>query len=351
MGLMEERASSSSERNWSSRVAELVSMLSETAAARESRQERLPVAAQLHLGRQLLERQTVFQPQSSELVALLTRGQSPGGAFRPDGQPLALNPDSWLEEIPSIGGRPEGPEGAGPSSVTAGKSKTGKLLNRRSLRRRRPGGLKKLHSLEDIKEHAYVRLPVLEEGVVPRYIRVPALFDKGQRKFSPHPYLLTLRRLFAKRRLNQQDADILMHAVERLASATLFRGEKVISTPSAFHVVEVLGDYFMIFDAIVCASQVMGKYMQLPLWWGKFTAKVHTSYTVSSAGGNGKQISTFHSNLAARLIAALNIYKRGERPPAEEVFALKALLFCAPMGYHRFKGPKWDPWRKDGDCS
>ncbi|CDJ28815.1 uncharacterized protein EMH_0002230 [Eimeria mitis] len=351
MGLMEHRAASASEGDWSSRVAELVSMLSGAAAAQQTMQEHVQTEQQLQLGKQFLEGRSDLETEDVELGSVETpafhASVQPGG---PGGLMPGLEPDSWLEAVPSITRSPEAQGVAGPSPVTDGASNAGQASASPAPRQGDGGGLKYLLNVGGIQKHPYVRLPVLQEGVVPRPIRVSVLFDKSFRRPSYHSYLLALRRLFAKDTLDQEDVNVIVPAVEKLVNTSWFQSRSGPRGPSPVNIAETYGCYFMVFDAVVCASQLLGEHMQRHLWWDKFIASFNTNFPLPVSGRRECELTKFHVDLAKRLAAALDIYKQGIRPALSEVYALKKLLFCYPLGHHRLKSSIWEPWQKDGNC-
>ncbi|CDJ59451.1 hypothetical protein EMWEY_00022210 [Eimeria maxima] len=350
MGVMQERAISSSTSDSSHRVTELVSMLSEAAAAKESVEGRLPVGGEVDSSEQWLEEQSDFEDEDNDMGCVPTPSK---GAFVErsgfTGVAPALDPDSWMDTIPSISIQPQESENL--LWVKHDNRDPNHALKSAISNRERPESLRDLLDPGDIRDHPYVRLPVLEEGVRPRRLRVSVLFAQQPRKSSPHVYLQALRSLFEKKTLNQRDVDILLNAVERLVVTSWLQSQKPPKQSRPRFLVEVLGDHFLALDAIVCAIELVGEHMQLSLWWEKFTASFNTNLSLPAPWSSGSTLVKFHRQLARRLIAALDIYKQGRRPPPGEVVALKKLLFCHPPSRLHFRDPKWDPWRHDGECS
>ncbi|CDJ59635.1 hypothetical protein, conserved [Eimeria maxima] len=350
MGVLKDRATSGSTNDSSDRVTELVSMLSEAAAAKESVEERLPVGGEVDSSGQWLEGRTGFEYEDSDMRFLPTSSKQ---AFVENGEftdvTPALDPDSWMDTIPSIN-IPPADQGikeviwVGGDEQKSGQAAASPLSSRES-----PFGLRDLLG-PDIKNHPYVRLPVVEEGVVPRRLRIAVLFARKQIRPSPHFCLLTLKNIYAQKTLDQKRADILVNAVERLISITWIQSQRTPRRTAPRYIVEALGNRFVAIDAIVCAIELVGEHMELPLWWGKFTASFKTNFPLRPPGSRGGELPQLHRNLAKRLVAAMDIYKQGRRPPLGEVYALKKLLFGPELGRHSFKERKWDPWRRDGEC-
>ncbi|CDI87859.1 hypothetical protein EPH_0065150 [Eimeria praecox] len=352
MGVLGERAISTSEGDSSGRIAELEAMLS--VAAKESMQGGL--GADLQLQGQNLEGQISFESRYDERASVPAPSSPASVALRgPSGAIPALDPDSWINAVPSIGLPPGEQESDMPVGDTGEESSSWQLpipyAPSYATNRERTGGLIELVDCSGIQQHPYVHLPVWEKGVVPRDVRVSRLFDERRRRLSSYVYLLTLRKLYAQETLNQKDADLLVNAVERLVTTSWLGSRREPKGPLPLFIVEVLGDYIITFDAIVCAIQLLGEHMQLPLWWDKYIESFDTEYILYAHEPRGGKKARFHRHLAERFMAALNIYKQGLRPHLQEVIALKKLLFCTSFGAHRYKHPRWDPWRKDGGCS
>ncbi|CDJ54067.1 hypothetical protein, conserved [Eimeria brunetti] len=346
LGIIEGRAISSSEVESLNRVTALVSMLSEEAVAKETVQEPLPVGGHLHLTQQLLGKSSVFEPQNIALLGLNSPLQTSVEFPGPAGGAPALDPDSWIDSIPSISDQPEGQEAAESFRVSDDDSEAGQASGSPVSTGQHPAGLS--HLLDDVQSHPYVRLPVLEKGVVPKSIQTYRLFEERVGVSSFYFYLLGVRDLFAQKTLNQHDADLLVHFVEQLVRVSYRRAQRSHAYPFPIRSVEHLGEYFIAFDAIVCAIELLGECMQLPLWWERFAAGFNINYYIPVLPVGGNRVSKFLNKLTTRLAAALKIYKTGRRPPLREVILLKRLLFCHPLGKHQFKHQKWHPWRRDG---
>ena len=360
MGLLHQRAVSSSRRDSQNRVTELISMLSEAAAEKESIRGNFPVGTQLPSSRQSLADQGSFGHGYGEQVHLKT---TPLGAFVEHdgfhGVNPSLDPDSWMDAIPTADLLLDEQEGAGSFSVVREEAHTGNssVLHKSKLPRLGnpsdmidSGSLREMLLSGGIRNHPYVRLPVLENGVVPRSVRTAVLLSAKPRRFSFHDYLLSLRELFLKETLNQQDAEKLVTAVELLVVTSWFQSRRGIRTNAPIAIVEGLGRYMMIFDALVCAKEILGDFMPFDHWWDKFANSFKTDISIPPAGSRGGRLANIHRNLARRLVAALDIYKRGERPHHFEVLELKRLLFCSESGRHRLKDRQWIPWIHDGGC-
>ncbi|CDJ46862.1 hypothetical protein EBH_0013790 [Eimeria brunetti] len=356
MGILQQRATSSPGSYLSSQIPEIPSISSEASAGNGLSPERSN--SEKHpLLRKLLKMNRRVQPKDGQLVpphasSLQAHSEMAELTFRAP----SLDPDSWLDSIPSIGiqpeeqGRARDQEWAESLLATDDEPEPGCESGPPVSKRRRLGSFSDLRG--DISSHPYVRLPVLEDGVVPRDIDASILFDEEQRRLSSHVYLLTIRELFAKEVLSQQDTNILVNAIERLVTTSWLQSRRAPRRNLPVFIVETLGTYLIAFDAIICARQILGDHMQLHLWWEKFANSFNTQFRlIPPRGKDQRQLPAFHRNLANRLMAAMRIYKRGERPPLSEIVNLKTLLFCSPLGNHRLKEPKWDPWREDGGCA
>ncbi|CDI82749.1 hypothetical protein EAH_00067560, partial [Eimeria acervulina] len=73
-------------------------------------------------------------------------------------------------------------------------------------------------SAKDRRYHPYVRLPVVEAGVVPHDFDPSGVFAPSSKSFPFTKSLHEMRQLFAKPTLNQQDVDILMDMARGLAN-------------------------------------------------------------------------------------------------------------------------------------
>ncbi|CDJ59454.1 hypothetical protein EMWEY_00022240 [Eimeria maxima] len=351
MGVLQQGAVSSSRGEPPHRATQLVSMLSE-AEAKESVSGSLPAESQLHPGEKEVDDHNCSEPEVDKPVhahnpptlASVERGKSTVVAS-------ALDPEPWIGAIPRIDPHSSEQEMDESSSATDDESETDEESDIPPRKRRRVRGFKEIIWSGDIRSHPYVRLPVLEEGVVPKNLEVSTLFYQRPLRLSLYANMLAIRNLFAKETLNQNEADHLVTVIEKVVPIVWLQGQRGPRGRSPIHTVEHLGNCFIAFDAILSAAEILGNSMQLHLWWDDFTASFDTTFRLTPPGLGLTELAEFHAQFSRRIIVALNTYKTGERPPLEEVVALKRLLFCYPLGRHRLKDPRWDPWRRDGECS
>ncbi|CDJ60450.1 hypothetical protein, conserved [Eimeria maxima] len=339
------------------RISELASMFAESAAAHESMQAAEQYSAwgesaaaqpvsrsnqQEHLSDQLSEHQG-----DAGLYPMASLGAASGGGSSTSLYP-ALNPDSWVEDIEDIlpvGDFQAESQDEDPVASYSNAMDTDAMLPMPYL----PSTSNALHMELDhlIKDHPYVRLPVLEPTVVPKCLLPKGALGTIRMDISSHIQFLILRKLFAKRTLNQQDADEVVRALEQLASKTGRRARTSRRQGRPLFAASTLGTYFLVFDYLVSAIQIFGNSMQLPLWWNQFISFFDVDYYFPEPSKRARGNARFNTQLANSLIAALRIYKTGNRPPLSMVLELKRQLFFSKFAPQRFRSPEWEPWRTD----
>ncbi|CDI85518.1 hypothetical protein, conserved [Eimeria praecox] len=262
----------------------------------------------------------------------------------------AFDEDAWLEQIPDIvsgqGGGGEAP--LGPYVISDSPEGS---VSTSSADISPPSDADAMQDDDfDINTHPFVRLPVLEDGVVIRHMEVKDLFKPFRGKVQPYFYLSTLRALFAKSVLDQDDVNKLVNAVEGLIGAAWHQAQRRFRKTRPLYAAEALGKNFLALDAIICAIQLLGDTMSVSTWWDEFISAFNCDPSIYLPP-LVRQISVSNRRLIRRLLNVLEIYKKGERPSAEEVYEIKKKLFCSEDAPLHFKDFKWTPWRKDGNCS
>ncbi|CDJ61718.1 hypothetical protein EMWEY_00011850 [Eimeria maxima] len=356
LGILHQRAIVQPDTDPVSRVEGLVSVLHAAAAEHESGQwissawDATPVShvlsarTQQHTDESLLRLHSTFPPDDTQKAIAHTAPPiaSPTRHAHLDAA-QALDPEAWLDSIPEIISKAQEQEVVHLALPTAGETDSREsstsVVAMQTLR-------DSVHVPdEEIRNHPYVRLPVLAEDVVVRRINVTELFTPFRSRLPPHIFLLRLRRLFAQRVLRQKDVNMLVAATEGLIGAAWYQAKKTSRLNRPVYAAETFGKYFLALDAIACTIELLGDNMQLPLWWGKFIAPFnHHPLTLPPLGN---RIGGFYRRLISRILNALDVYKTGRRPELKEIISLKKKLFCfrdAPGG---FKDGIWDPWRDD----
>ncbi|CDJ61716.1 hypothetical protein EMWEY_00011830 [Eimeria maxima] len=261
----------------------------------------------------------------------------------------ALDPEAWLDGVPQIINDPEEQGEVQLVPSTADEPEDGE--SSASIAAMRPtveaGGAQ--DETLAIRTHPYVRFPVLANDVSIRHIDIEAIFEAHRRELRPYVFLRNLRRLFALRVLDQAGVDLLVSSTEGLIGAVWYLAQKRHPKRQPVYAAEVFGNYLLAFDALMCVIELLGDYMELPLWWEEFVAAFNHDPS-SLLPPVGMRAGGLYRRLIARIVNALNVYKTGRRPALSEVIALKKMLFCPPSAPGDFKDHKWDPWREDAEC-
>ncbi|CDJ32512.1 uncharacterized protein EMH_0044680 [Eimeria mitis] len=345
----------------SRRIAELVSMFYEAASSYESMQSRQQTgggvtASPTFPGQSPVHPHSQY-PKTQGFVVAYPGGHTywqnvqvhaPSGSFGPGQAVSPLDPSPWIGET-STTSHIQGASGQEPPSWVANTGSGGYVRHRAAPAVRllpKPSGRQDGDYGAD--NHPYVRIPVLQQGVVPKKFRPSAIFADKLTDTMIYLPMLSLRSLFSKQSLNQEDADNLITASEALARAAWVNALTCPRLTSPSFANEFLGRSFLALDSLVCTFQVLGDRMQKPVWWEEFIAAFDTNYDFRGERSRGCT-QRYIRQFANRLLAALNIYKTGGRPPADEVIVLKRLLFSTKCSPKEFQDPIWDPWREDDE--
>ncbi|CDJ68433.1 hypothetical protein, conserved [Eimeria necatrix] len=315
------------------KIAKLVSMLSKAATQHE---RMVKVASTSH---ETSTRSVKILPYSSSLQAFTGNNEA---IPAPN-----LQPCRCVTMTSGSTGAQGGQETASTTLDNAGKPHCGRRTSSSLETPPSTGGKSEPNKQRNKLEHPYVRLPVLESDVIPRMVQPTLVFRPDHANTLSYSELHTLRNLFAKEKLNQHDADTLVVELENLASRFWCLAQRGFEKTSPTFASATLGGYFLAFDFIVRANEVLGDSMQLSAWWGKFISAFETDYSFTPPSKFSRIATRFHGKLAARLLDALRIYKSGKRPPVDDVIEIKRMLLFSPHSSPLFKDIQWDTWRAD----
>ncbi|CDI75496.1 hypothetical protein EPH_0041470 [Eimeria praecox] len=198
-----------------------------------------------------------------------------------------------------------------------------------------------------IRTHPYVRLPVLQEEVVPPHNQLTAWNFVSRNASSVEATLLCIRRLFMKQALDQSDIASLVGDLQELAVASAFQSREHEGMPGPVQGVATIGLQFLVLDYTVSALHVLGVSPPSCIWWERFTECFDTGYRYTEPRRRTQYSRRVNINLGNRMLAAMSTYKTGKRPNLEEIIHLKRILFFSSYSPSDFRSPTWDPWRAD----
>ncbi|CDJ36271.1 LOW QUALITY PROTEIN: uncharacterized protein EMH_0073560 [Eimeria mitis] len=108
-----------------------------------------------------------------------------------------------------------------------------------------------------------------------------------------------------------------------------------------------IGQQFLALDAIVSAMHVLGQQPSSCSWWEAFANCFDTSFRYPEPISRSQESARVNIDLANRMLAAMSIYKTGNRPQFEEIIDLKRILFFSRYAPLYFRSFKWKAWRDD----
>ncbi|KAL8453988.1 hypothetical protein Emag_001560 [Eimeria magna] len=196
-------------------------------------------------------------------------------------------------------------------------------------------------------EHPFTRLPMRSPKAATRDF-IPGGFFHGDfsGRFSSSLLLNVIREILKVKTLGTYELNLLLRTTESLVHLVSRRATLApASIKRPAHILTRLGWYFLVYDAIICAKEVLGPSMPLGNWWSTFTSYHKTDYSLRHPyGPHTKTYESVarHISLVHDLSQALAIYKQGIRPRKEVVLRLKMALLCdedSPRRISQLYGP------------
>ncbi|KAL8448048.1 hypothetical protein Emed_004047 [Eimeria media] len=185
------------------------------------------------------------------------------------------------------------------------------------------------------REHPFTRLPRRAPGAVTRKFIPGGSFHKDfSGKFSSSFLMNVIRELLKEETLDSDELGLLMRTTESLVHVVATRA--TLKPPCSIrpaHILSRLAWYFLVYDSIVSAKEVLGPSMPLEDWWFAFTNLHETEYNLRPHYGSDTKsyrVVLHHIYLVNGLSRALSYYKRGIRPPKLMIYTLKKALLCDP---------------------
>ncbi|KAL8437682.1 hypothetical protein ACSSS7_000759 [Eimeria intestinalis] len=254
-----------------------------------------------------------------------------------------LEPQAWLDQMPDIISSgaiksPAGPDGQGsleddaqPSTSAASQAE----LPPEST------------EVSRLAQHPFVQLPRLQAGVSTRAINVyrPGAGPFKVKGNSTFEMLLKVFTVFAKPELNQRDAEGVLQVVELVVAFARNRIYPDVTARPPNELIERLGMYFLLFDLVLSAYEILGPALRIDTWWHDFVSRFRIEYPEfnSYEPVSGRKIVIQNYILARRLQNAIRIFKQKRRPALKEIIELKRELFATRS--YTFGHPRWDVWR------
>ncbi|CDJ36528.1 uncharacterized protein EMH_0089260 [Eimeria mitis] len=150
-----------------------------------------------------------------------------------------------------------------------------------------------------------------------------------------------------KSSLSLEDFENLLFQAERLCGYAMGKMSLSYRANQAMCARETLGVVFLVIDTLYCAAKILGDRSMKELWWPRIMRRIEGVKYIPSAVVPSLTKCIRNLDVARTLSAALEYYRRGERPPPRMVIGLKEALFCEKCPSSKFNQEKWDLWRED----
>ena len=289
--------------------------------------------------------QTVSHTHHDEGASGPSSGSStpPTGGDKLGGS-LWLDPDAWLEGIPSIIPKEVDKPNDQVKLYIPDHSADDLYYEEPSTSAGRMRLPHQAHPLDN-ESHPYARIPRLARNVVVRRMDTTNVFGKYKSRMHTTRFLDLACELLRREILGQDDANALIGAIEGLVGSLWHQIQVRHRVIRPVYAVSACGIYFLAFDAITSAIQLFGKQMDVPSWWDKFIEPFRKRRTMLLPPQTRKHFA-YNRRLAHQLYEALGIFFAGNRPADKDIIKLKTMLFCSPESPKFFKECRWNALRK-----
>ena len=194
-------------------------------------------------------------------------------------------------------------------------------------------------------EHPCVRLPTIQPGVVARPWFDWATTSGRPMRRNGNTIIQEMRVVLLNTVLDAANLENLMSTAEDLAVYSIQYLTRRVARTCRRLAYQQLAKRFLALNALHSAIQVVGG--PKPTWLISITNSIDTTFNFPPPLVPGSRAEhRFQDALARNLKAALDKYKSGTNPTADEVIRLKHGIFCDTL-WHPFRNPEWNPFRDD----
>lgn len=155
-----------------------------------------------------------------------------------------------------------------------------------------------------------------------------------------------VRKLLKKPSLSKKKVQKLIDVAQDLCRHSKVYITKAFPRTCTSNKLTALMRRFLVIDALFGISMLAGTAMPFHLWWNEVYADDLVRVTdllKETRPTNATDV----TRLVDRFVAALHLYSVGVRPRAEEIVALKQVIFRTRKSETGFTSPEWKMWRQD----
>ncbi|CDJ52141.1 hypothetical protein, conserved [Eimeria brunetti] len=198
---------------------------------------------------------------------------------------------------------------------------------------------------KDINFHPFFRIPTVVPGAVARGFKKANLAAVNSKNFDCLRSLLAVKDCLKLPVLNWEELDTLITHAELLVGYALLQMKARVERVKPTVAVERLAFALILVDSLYAASQVWGPQSRRNEWWGRVIHALPV-YSGPKRKPRYDRATGWRVQLAQSIHTALNVYRRGGRPPAPVLVSLKRDIFCTKK-VPRFRRGRWLQWSID----
>ncbi|KAL8442909.1 hypothetical protein Emag_006194 [Eimeria magna] len=195
--------------------------------------------------------------------------------------------------------------------------------------------------------HPFVRLPTVHQASIPRTFNPDAPLYPAHKNLRLPSLLMAVHELYTLSTLTTRQVEELLNTLESIVyfsrKSVHFRFQKLF----ACSVASKVAFYVLTLDALVAGREILGGYMRFDLWFKDFARLFEVDFQYQATKLKFTLQATFYWKMIVRLRAAMKTYKKGVRPPANDIILYKRMIFCSSMSPPCFLKSDYEPWRHD----
>lgn len=164
--------------------------------------------------------------------------------------------------------------------------------------------------------------------------------------FRGHQPLNAIYRVLKKTALDKRDVTVLIYESSRLLSFAIHRMDKVLSEKPPSRAVGTAATMLLVLDMLFAAGSALGPKSGMPNWWPALMDAIpKNEYSLQKTFSVDSKTAEY-LKMIQEILKTVEVYRRGQRPPAAALVPLKQRLICV-LSRKRFRKNIWELWTND----
>lgn len=196
----------------------------------------------------------------------------------------------------------------------------------------------------ELQTHPFYHIPRID----PDDVKAVISWERVRQGCNSHETVNAIRHLLKKKVLQKHEAWVLTFETSRLLHFAKHRMDKYLGLLVPSRAADIAATMLLVLDLLFAAGTALGPRSGMKRWWPALMNTIPRNEYNGRQTTTRQQKSVENLDLIQQILKTIEVYRKGQRPPAAALVPLKQRFICTHPT-KKFKRDTWKFWREDDE--